>query len=325
MRITASAVRWVFIATAALAAVAGHAQDYPVKPIRIVVPVPPGGANDTLTRFVALKLTDALRQSVLVDNRPGGSTTVGIGAVARSAPDGYVLLMAPSTITVNNALYASLPYHPIKDFTPVSTIAAAPLVLVVHPSLPVRSVSELVKLARSKPGEMNYASAGNGTSSHLAAELFKNLTGTSIVHIPYKGGAQAATDLAGGRVLMMFGTVQSSMPHVHAKKVRALAVTSTRRSSFAGDVPTMAEAGAPGVEIGSWFGIVGPAGLPREVVTRLDQELKQFTQLPEVKERLAAMGYETIYMPPEEFAAFLSSDLARWTKVIRQAGIKLEQ
>jgi tripartite-type tricarboxylate transporter receptor subunit TctC len=300
------------------------AQDYPVKPIRITVPVPPGGANDTLTRLVAPRLAEALRQPVVIDNRPGGSTTIGTAHVAKSAPDGYVLLMAPSAHTVNDTLFGSLPYDPIRDFTPVATIAGAPLLLCVHPSLPVRNVKDLVSLAKARPGELNYASAGNGTSSHLAAELFKSVTGTKIVHVPYKGGVAAAADVVGGHVLMMFGTVQSSVTYVNAKRLHALGVTSARRSTLARHIPTLAEAGLPGVEVGSWFGIVGPAGLPREVVAKLDAEVRRITESAEMRERLMGLGYEIMYMSSNEFAAYLKADRARWSKVIREAGIRLE-
>jgi len=314
----------LILAIGIAAANPSFAQDYPLKAVRIIVPVPPGGANDTLTRFVAPKLSEALRQPVVIDNRPGGSTTIGTAYVAKAAPDGYVLLMAPSAHTVNDALYANLPYDPIKDFTPVATIASAPLLLCVHPSLPVRNVKELVALARSKPGELSYASAGNGTSSHLAAELLRSVTGIKISHVPYKGGVQAAADVVGGHVLMMFGTVQSSVAYVNAKRLRALGVTSSRRSGLAQDIPTFAEVGFPGVEVGSWFGIVGPAGLPGEVVSRLESEVARIAQSAETRERLSNMGYETIYMSSNDFAAFLKSDRARWSKVIREAGIRLE-
>jgi tripartite-type tricarboxylate transporter receptor subunit TctC len=236
-----------------------------------------------------------------------------------------MLLMAPSAHTVNDTLYGNLPpYDSLRDFTPVGGIAASPLLLAVHPSLPVRNVRELIALAKAKPGELNYASAGNGTSSHLAGELFKSLTGVKIVHIPYKGGVPAAADVVGGHVLMMFSTVQSSVPYVAAKKLRALGVTAAHRSNLAREVPTMAEAGLPGVEVGSWFGIVGPAGLPAEVVARLENEVKRLAQSQEMRERLMAMGYEPMPMTASEFAAFLKTDRARWSKVVREAGIRLE-
>jgi tripartite-type tricarboxylate transporter receptor subunit TctC len=300
------------------------AQDYPAKAIRIVVPVPPGGANDTLTRIVAPKLSEALHQPVIVDNRAGANTTLGTASVAKAPPDGYTLLSAPSAHTVNAVLYNSLPYDPLKDFSPVSGMAAAPLLLAVHPSLPVKSVKELVALARSKPGQLNYASPGNGTSGHLAGELFKSVAGVQMVHIAYKGAGPATIDLVGGHVLVMFPTFQAAMSYVTAGRLRALAQTSVNRSSLAPDIPTMAQAGLPGVEIHSWFAVLGPAGLPRDVVSKLDGELKQILQMRDVSERLRALAYDGFYMPPDALTAFMKSDLAKWTKVIRQAGIRAE-
>jgi tripartite-type tricarboxylate transporter receptor subunit TctC len=300
------------------------AQDYPAKSIRIVVPVPPGGANDTLSRIVAAKLSAQFHQPVIVDNRPGGNTTIGTAVVAKAPPDGYMLLMAPSAHTVNPTLYSSLPYDPIRDFTPIAGTAAAPLLAAVHPSLPVKSVKELVALAKGKPGELNYASPGNGTSGHLAGELFKSVAGVQIVHVPYKGAGPATTDLVGGHILLMFPTVQAAMSYVTAGKLRALAITSARRSALAPDIPTMTQAGLPGVEVGSWFAVLGPAGLPSDVVERLHAEVKKILQAPDVSEKLRALGYDSFYMPPGELAAFLKSDLVKWSKVIRQAGIRAD-
>jgi tripartite-type tricarboxylate transporter receptor subunit TctC len=300
------------------------AQDYPAKPIRIVVPVPPGGANDTLSRIVATKLSSQVHQPVIVDNRPGGNTTIGTAVVAKSAADGYTLLSAPSAHTVNATLYNSLPYDAIGDFTPIAGLAAASLLLAVHPSLPVKSVKELIALAKAKPGELNYASPGNGTSGHLAGELFKSVAGVQIVHIPYKGAGPATTDLVGGHVLVMFPTLQAAMSYVTGGKLRALAVTSAKRSALAPDLPTMAQAGLPGVEVGSWFAVLGPAGIPADVVTKLHAELAKLLQAPDVSERLRGLGYDSFYMPPAELAAFLKTDLARWAKVIRQAGIRAD-
>lgn len=300
------------------------AQEYPVKPIRIVVPVPPGGANDTLTRLVAPRLAEGLRQPVLIDNRPGASTTLATALVAKAPPDGYVLLMAPSAHTVNDTLYGNLPYDSLRDFTPVGGIGITPLLVSVHPSLPVRSVKELITMAKARPGELNFASAGNGTSSHLGGELLKNMTGAKIVHIPYKGGAPSAADVVGGHVLMLLATVQSSINYVTAKKLRALAVTAVQRSSLAKDVPTMAEAGFPGVEVASWYGLVGPAGFPADVLAKLDAEVKRVSQSPELRERLLALGYDPMPMSASEFGAFMKTDRARWAKVVREAGIRLE-
>ena len=309
---------------AALHAAPAPGQAWPQKAIRIIVPVPPGGGNDTLARIVAQKISDSVRQPVVIDNRPGGNTTIGTAALAKSPPDGYTLLSAPSAHTVNPVLFKSLPYDPIRDFTPVAGVASTPLFCAVHPSLPVRSVKDLVALAKARPGELTYASPGNGTSGHLAAELFKSVAGVKMVHVPYKGGSQAAADLVGGHVLVMFPTLQSAMAYVTSGRMRAFAVTSAKRSILAPDLPTMAEAGLPGVEIGSWFALLAPAGTPKEAVARLDAEVKSALQAPDVAERLRGLGYESFYMPSDELGAFLKSDLEKWTKVIRAAGIRAD-
>jgi tripartite-type tricarboxylate transporter receptor subunit TctC len=314
----------ILSALLAVASAVAAAQDYPAKPIRIVVPVPPGGANDTLTRIIAPKLSESVRQPVIVENRPGANTTLGTATVAKAPADGYTLLSAPSAHTVNAVLYNSLPYDPLKDFTPVCGLAAAPLLLTVHPSLPVKSVKDLIALAKSRPGQLNYASPGNGTSGHLAGELFKSVAGIQMVHVPYKGAGPATTDLVGGHVLVMFPTFQAATPFVKAGKLRALAQTSAARSSLASDIPTMAEAGLAGVEINSWFGILGPAGLPRDVVARLDSDIRKILQMRDVSERLQALAYDAFYMSPERYASFMRSDLAKWTRVIREAGIRAE-
>src|SRR5262249_14993849 len=282
---------------AALAPGDAAGQTYPHKTIRNIVPVPPGGGTDTLVRIVAQKLSDDLHQPVVIDNRPGGNTTIGTAALAKSPPDGYTLMSAPSAHTVNAVLFKSLPYDPIKDFAPIAGTATTPLFCAVHPSLPVRSVKELVALARAKPGALTWASPGIGTSGHLAGELFKSVTKVDIVHVPYKGGAQAAADLVGGHVLVMFPTLQASISYVTAGRLKALAVTTARRSALAPQLPTMAEAGLPGVEIGSWFALLAPAGTPREIVARLDAEVKSALAAPEVAERLRGLGYESFYMP----------------------------
>jgi tripartite-type tricarboxylate transporter receptor subunit TctC len=317
----AAAAFYVF---ALLNAPAVRAQDYPAKPIRIIVPVPPGGANDTLTRVVAPKLSELLKQPVVIENRGGANTTLGTGLVAKAAPDGYTLLSAPSAHTVNPVLYSNLSYDPIRDFAPIAGIAAAPLLLAVHPTLPVKSVKELVALARARPGELSYASPGNGTSGHLAGELFKSVAQLKIVHIPYKGGGPATVDLVGGHVLMMFPTLQAAMPYVSGGKLRALAVTSVSRTALASDLPTMKEAGLPGVEVGSWFALMGPAGLPKDVVAKLDGGVRTALQANDVAERLKGLGYESFYMGPDQLAAYLKSDLAKWAKVVRAAGIRAE-
>jgi tripartite-type tricarboxylate transporter receptor subunit TctC len=265
-----------------------------------------------------------LRQPVIVENRPGANTTLGTATVAKAAPDGYTLLSSPSAHTVNSVLYSSLPYDALKDFTPISGLAAAPLLLTVHPSLPVKSVKELVALAKSKPAQLNYASPGNGTSGHLAGELFKSIAGVQMIHVAYKGAGPAVVDLIGGHVLVMFPTFQAATNYVNAGKLRALAQTSATRSSLAPEIPTMAQAGLPGVEVNSWFGVLGPAGLPRDIVAKLDGELKQILQMRDVSERLRALAYDGFYMTPDQYASFMRTDLAKWTKVIREAGIRAE-
>jgi tripartite-type tricarboxylate transporter receptor subunit TctC len=300
------------------------AQQYPSRPIRMIVPAGPGGGVDTVTRTLGAALTSALGQPVVADNRPGAGTMLASEITAKAPPDGYTLLSAPSALTVNASLYSNLSYDPIRDFTPIAGIAAAPLLLAVHPSLPVKSVKELVALARSKPGQLSYASPGNGTSGHLAGELFKSVAHLNIVHIPYKGGGPATVDLVGGHVLMMFPTIQAALPYVSAGRLRLLAVTSTSRSPLVPDLPTMAQAGLPGVEVGSWFALLAPAGTPKEIVTKLDGAVKAALQSPDVAERLRALGYESFSMGPDQLAAYLKSDLAKWSKVIRAAGIRAE-
>ena len=313
------------IAIACLAATNLAAQTYPSKSIRFIVPVPPGGANDTLTRAVAPALGSALGRQVVVDNRPGGNTTAGTDQLAKSAPDGYTLLMAPSAHTVNASLYKSLPYDPIRDFEPVALVAQTPLLLSVHPSLPVRSVKDLVTLARSKPGELNYASAGNGTSGHLAAELFNGVAKVRITHIPYKGGTPAVVDLLGGHVQVMFPTLQTAMAYVPTGKLRVLATSGAKRSALAKEIPTMGEQGYPAVEIASWYGVLAPAGTPKDIVARLNEEIRRCMESVEMRERLTTLGYENFYSSADQFAAYLKADLVRWAKVVKDANIKADQ
>ncbi len=302
-----------------------QAQNFPGKSLRFIVPVPPGGANDTLTRIIAPPLASALGRPVVIDNRPGGNTTAGTDVLAKSPPDGHTLMMAPSAHTVNASLYRSLPYDPIKDFEAVALVAQTPLLLTVHPSLPARSVKELVALARARPGELNYATAGNGTSGHLAAELFAGVAKIRLNHIPYKGGAPAVVDLIGGHVQMMFPTLQSAIAYVSAGKLRAMAVTGAKRSALAAALPTMGEQGLPAVQIVSWYGVLVPAGVPKEIVTRLNDEIRKIIDSAAVRERLITLGYESFITSPDEFAAFLKSDLAKWAKVVKDAGIGVDK
>jgi tripartite-type tricarboxylate transporter receptor subunit TctC len=301
------------------------AQEYPSKPIRLVVPFAAGGATDVLARLVGERLTASLGQQVVVDNRPGAGGNIGSDIVARAEPDGYTILMgAVGTHAINPSLYPKMPYDPVKDFAPVTLVASVPNVLVVNPEVPAKSVQELIDLAKAKPGELNFASSGNGTSIHLSGELFKAMTGTDIVHVPYKGSGPAVTDLLGGQVQMMFDNMPSSLPHVKAGKLRALGVTSAKRSPALPEVPTIAEAGVPGYDATSWFGILAPAGTPEPVVTRLQGAIVQALGEPEMRQRMADLGAEPVGDTPAEFGQFIAAEIAKWAKVVNDAGVKLE-
>ena len=300
------------------------AGDYPSKPIRIIVPYPPGGFNDTLARTLGQKLTEKWGQPVIVDNRPGGGTTIGTNLAAKSAPDGYTLLIVSFAFAVNPALYVSLPYDTTRDFSPIVLAATTPNLLVVSPGLPVKSVKELVALAKSKPGKLNYASAGNGSSNHLSMELFKNLTGVDVVHIPYKGSAPAVTDLIGGQVDLMFDNVPNVLQQVKAGKLRGLAVSSKTRSPFAPDLPTVAESGLPGFDVSVWFGVVAPSGTPKAVVSQLNGEINRILKLAEIVALFHKQGVEPLGGTPVAFAAFLREQNTKWAKVVKDSGAKAE-
>ena len=301
------------------------AQAYPNKPIRLVVPYAPGGAAGTLGRILGDRLAASLGQPVLVDHRPGGGTLIGNDAVAKAAPDGYTLVMGTVTShAMASSLNLRMPFDPEKDFAPISLIASLPFVLVAHPSVQPRNVRELVAAAKARPGHFTFGSAGNGTSNHLAGELFKSAAGIRMVHIPYRGSAPALVDVLGGQISMMFDLTATALPQIAAGKVKALAITSPKRSPLAPDVPTMAEAGYPGVEVVSWFGILAPAGTPPAIVSQLNAEIVKAMQLPEVKTQMAGLGAEAITSTPQEFAAYIASERAKWARVVRDAGIKPE-
>ena len=302
-----------------------HAQDYPSKPVRFVVPFAPGGTTDVLARLVGEKLSASLGQQFVVDNKPGAGGNVGTAQVAKAEPDGYTLLMGTvGTHAINASIYPSLPYDPVQDFAPVTLVATVPNVLVVNLEVPANSVAELIALAKEKPGELNFASSGNGSSIHLSGELFKAMTGVDIVHVPYKGSGPAVVDLLGGQVEMMFDNLPSSAPHIKAGKLRPLGVTSKERSPTLPDVPTIAEAGVPGYEALSWFGVLVPAGTPDAVVTRLQQEIAKILADPAMRERFAELGAVPVGDTPAEFAAFIGSETAKWADVVQKAGITLE-
>ena len=301
------------------------AQPYPNRPLRIVVPFPPGGGTDIGTRIVAQKLQEAWGQAVIVENKPGAAGIVGTELTAKSAPDGYTFMMGNiGTHAINVSLYKKLAYDPVRDFAPVSMVADLPLLLLVHPSVPANSVKELIALAKSQPGKLNFSSSGAGGSMHVAAELFKSMTGVDMVHIPYKGGAPAVADLLSGQVALSFSTVLETIQHVKAGKVRALAVTNDHRSIALPDLPTIAEAGLPGYQSISWLALFAPAGTPKEIVNKVSAESVRILKLPDVKERLLAQGAEPIGSTPEQLAATLAADIAKYAKVIRESGYKPE-
>ncbi|OGA48601.1 MAG: hypothetical protein A3F74_22810 [Betaproteobacteria bacterium RIFCSPLOWO2_12_FULL_62_58] len=300
------------------------AQAYPSKPVRIISPFAPGGGNDTICRIIAPRLGENLKQQVIIDSRPGANGIVGTEVAARSAPDGYTIILIPSGHAVNVSLYKKLPYDSITDFTPITLVATSPLILVMHPTVPVKNVKELIAFAKARPGQLTYSSAGVGASAHLAGALFETMTGTKMVHVPYKGSALALTDLIGGQVSLSFSTSASAMPHVRSGRLRALAGTGAARSPALPDLPTVAESGAPGYEASLWYGFVGPARMPAEIVQRLNSEIVAVLKLPEVRDRLANEGVEARSTTPEEFAKLLMSDLKRWANVIARAGVRVE-
>ena len=309
-----------------LAALApAHGQEYPAKPVRIIVPLAAGGLADQLARVVAQKMTATLKQTVIVDNRTGGGGIIGAEIAAKTAPDGYTLFTGfHATQAILPHLYAKLPYDPVKDFDPVILMATVPNVLVVHPALPVKSVKELIALARARRGDLTYASQGVGSSGHIAGELFRMTTQTDIVHVPYKGAAPAIQDLIGGHVMMMFDITTFALPNVRAGKVRALAVATRERLAVIPDLPTMAEAGLRGVEGGAWFALFAPARTPRTVIDWWNRETRRVFTDPEARERFVSQGATLPLGTPEALGEFVAADTQRWGRVIRSAGIKLE-
>ena len=300
------------------------AQPYPSKPIRVIVAFAPGGIADFAARSVSQRLSESLGVPVVVENRPGAGGITGAEVVAKSPPDGYTLLVTSISHTINPSVRKNLPFDAVRDFAPVTLITDAPNFLVVHPSLPVKSVKELIALARARPGQITYASSGTGTSTHLSGELFKSLARIDIVHVPYKGGGPAVIDLVGGHVQMMFSTLPSVLQQVRAGKLRGLAVTGARRFPAAQEFPTMIEAGVAGFEVSGWSGMFAPAGAPREAVSRLAAEIGKILRAPELKERFFVQGAEPVGNTPEEFAAFVSSEIAKWKKVVEASGMQAD-
>jgi tripartite-type tricarboxylate transporter receptor subunit TctC len=306
-------------ATLTLAAGA-QAQTYPTRPIRMVVPFSPGGAADTPGRMLGTKLSEALGQQVILDNRPGAGGTLGAEFVAKASPDGYTLLMISNTHVISAALYKKLNYDPITDFTAVCQYGDAPNVLVVTKSLPVRNVKELIALARARPGQLDFASSGNGSSQHLFAELFMSMTKIKMNHVPYKGSAQATTDVLGGQVPVSFPGVAGMIQHIRTGRIKALAVTSAKRSPELPDVPTIAEAGVPGYEASLWLGILGPAKLSPDVVNKLNGEIQKVLKQPDLTSAFRTVGTQVVYRDPKEFGQFLRSERDKWAKVVKDTG-----
>ena len=317
--------QFTLAALLALAHAVALAQGYPNKSVKIIVPFPPGGGTDIGTRIIAQKLSEAWGQPVLVENRGGAAGIVGTEATAKSAPDGYTIMMGNiGTHAINVSLYKKLPYDPVKDFAPISHVAGLPLFVLVHPSVKVTSIKELIALAKAQPGKLDYSSSGSGGSMHVAAELFKGMTGTHMVHIPYKGGGPAVADLLAGQVPVSFATVLETLPHVKSGRLRALAVTSANRSLAWPSVPTVAESGVPGYESISWLALFAPAGTPKDIINKISTEVVRIINLPDVKERLLLQGAEPIGSTPEQLAAVLANDIAKYAKVMKAAGVQPE-
>jgi tripartite-type tricarboxylate transporter receptor subunit TctC len=305
-------------------AAGAFAQGYPGKPVKVIVPYPPGGPTDIVARVVAQKLSEQTGQQFVVDNRGGAGGNIGAEAVARAPADGYTLLVATTAHAINRSLFKGLNYDLMKDFIPVSQLTAGPLVIVANPALPASNVKELIALAKAKPGELTFASSGNGQSTHLSAELFATMAGVKMTHVPYKGSAPALTDVMGGQVLLFFDTMLSAMPHVRSGKLKAIAVTSAVRSPAAPDVPTVAESGLPGFEAIAWNGLLAPSGTPKEVVARLNAETRKALEVPEIRERFAAQGFAAAWSSPEKYGAFLDAEVDKWAKVVKVSGATVD-
>ena len=301
------------------------AQSFPSKPVRIIITFPAGGTSDILTRTMAPKLAETLGQQVLVDNRPGASGIIASELAARAAPDGHTLIMGyVGTHAINVSLFSKLSYDPVRDFTPIALVAVAPNILVTHPSLPVRSIRELIALAKARPGELYFSSAGNGSAPHLAGVLLATMAGINLVHVPYKGSPQATQDLLAGQVQMQFPTIPVVLPLIKAGRLRAIAVTSLKRTTAFPEWPTVSESGVPGYEAVSWYGLLGPAGLPREIVAKLNGDVVKVLREPEMQQSFSTQGAEPGAGTPEQFASLIRAEIPKWAKVVRDSGARLD-
>ena len=314
-----------FAALALLAAPLAGAEGYPSKPIHFVVPYPAGGPLDTVARLLGQKVSESMRQPVIVDNKPGAGGNIGADAVAKSPPDGYTILMgAVATHAINPTLYTNIPYDPVKDFAPVTQVASTPNVLVVNPSLPVHDVREFIAYAKAHPGQLNFGSGSTGSAGHLAGELFKTMAGVQMVHVPYKGAGPAMQDLIGGQIQLMFDNLASSLGQIRAGKVRALAVTTAKRTSLAPELPTIAESGLPGFDISTWFGVLAPGGTPPAVVARLHDEFAKALAAPDVREKMLNLGAEPVGNTPAQFAAYIRSEARKYARLVKASGAKVD-
>jgi tripartite-type tricarboxylate transporter receptor subunit TctC len=300
------------------------AQSYPTKPIRIIVPYAPGGSTDVLFRIFAPRLADVLGQQALIDNRPGAASTIGLDIVAKAPPDGYTIGVANIAYGANPSIYKKMPFDAEKDLAPVGLVSVVPMVLSVHPSLPVRSVKEYVVLAKSQPGSLTYGSAGNGSANHLATARFAHMAGINLQHVPYKGGGPAVVAIVGGEISTLFATIPSAIQHFKSGRLRPLGVSSAKRNAALPELPTVAEAGVPGYEAIEWQGVMVPTGTPRDVISKLNQAFARVVAMPDVKERVAALGSDLVTGTPEEFDAFVKRELTVWSKVVKDVGIKID-
>ena len=308
-----------------LAAGDAPAQPYPAKPVRLVAPYPPGGPADILARVIGQPLSESLGQQFVVENRSGANGNIGTDFVAKSPPDGYTILLGTvGTHAINTSLYSNMPYDNIKDFEPVTLVAMVTIILVVQPAVAANSVRDLIALAKAKPGELTFGSPGDGSPQHLAGELFNTMAGVKMQHVPYKGAVPALNDLLGGRLSMIFSSMPPALPHIKAEKLKALAVTSSVRSPAAPDVPTVAESGLPGFEVINWYGVLAPAGTPKDIVAKLNAEIRKIMNRPDVKDRLAAQGAESVTDTPQEFQAYLKAETQKWAKVVKFSGAHVD-
>jgi tripartite-type tricarboxylate transporter receptor subunit TctC len=316
-------ITWLGLIAVALAAIPAYSQ-YPTRPIRLVVPFPPGGGTDTMARAIAPRISEILGQQIVPENRGGAGANIGAEVAAKSAPDGYTLMLATITNAIGATLYTRLNYDLVRDFSTITRLATTPHILVVHPSVPVKTVKEFTAFAKARPGQLTYSSSGAGSAAHLAGELFSSLAGVKMVHVPYKGGGPSMIALVGGEVSVCFATMPSAVGYVRAGRLRGIAVTTDKRSPAMPDLPTIAETGVKGYEAGSWYGLSAPARTPRDIINRLHAATIKVMALPEINERLAKAGFEVVTSTPEEFAAFTKSEIQKWGKLVKATGLKAD-